>query len=144
MKRLVLAALIAASLMATRAEAGLVWTVKANMSVRQRPGLEGVELVRANGIHRVTVTDMGIYTEFFLRVKSGALVQNAVAADGCSTDWLHVKEVSSVVCMTTVVQSPCVDGVWEAVTTGQIKFITLFKKTEIGVSEPVFVNCSCI
>lgn len=144
MKNLTILLMIASTLLLVeRAEAGLVWKATARLSVTSRPALEGIKWVKARGIHRVTVTDMGIYTKLMIRVFAGSLEFNTSRETACSTDWVRIIGPSTVSCTTFSIHQPCEDGVWEAVTTGKLLIATMFRRTKIDVSEPIFVNCGC-
>jgi hypothetical protein len=144
MKKLAILTMIAgAFLISERAEAGLVWTATARMSVTQRPALEGAESVKVRGVHRVTVTNMGMYTDVVLWIDSGTIEFNGVEESFCSTGWAMFDDVATVRCSTSW-QSLCDSGIWEAVTVAKIKVATFFTKTKIGMSEPFFINCSCV
>ncbi len=145
MKNLTILLMIASSLLLVeRAEAGLVWKATARLSVTSRPALEGIEWVKARGIHRVTVTDMGIYTKLTIKVYSGSLEFNTAREVDCATNWTPISGPSTVSCTTLDIQQPCDDGVWEAVTTGKLLIANMFARSRIDVAEPVFVNCGCI
>jgi hypothetical protein len=144
MKKLAILMMIASSVfLADRAEAGLVWTATARISVIQRPALEGTAFVKVRGIHRVTVTNMGMYTDVVLWIDSGSIEFNGAAESVCSTGWKKFDDVATVRC-STFYQGPCDSGIWEALTLAKVRVATFFTKTQIAMAEPVFVNCSCV
>ena len=145
MKKLTILLMIASSLLLVeRAEAGLVWNATATLSVTPRPGAEGVDWVKARGVHRVTVTDMGSFTKLEIKVHAGSLEFNTFSEAICSGRWVMITHASTVSCTTVVVQRPCDDGIWEAVTLGRLRIALLFTRTKIGLANPKFVDCGCI
>ncbi len=144
MKRLTILLMIAGSLLLVeRAEAGLVWSATATLAVIPRPAAEGVEWVKARGIHRVTVTDMGSFTSLGIKVHAGSLEFNTIGEIVCYGSWVSISSASTVSCTTVVIQEPCEDGIWEAVTIGKVLIASVFKRTKIGLTSPVAVNCAC-
>ena len=144
MKNLTILLMIASTLLLVEpAEAGLVWKATARLSVTSRPALEGTAWVKARGIHRVTVTDMGSFTKLTIRVFAGSLEFNTSRATACATNWAPISGPSTVSCTTLILQDPCDNGVWEALTTGKLLIAYMFPRTKIDIAEPVFVNCGC-
>jgi hypothetical protein len=144
MKRIAILMLAVGSLLSVEpAAAGLVWTARATLLVVARPGVNEVEFVKSRSLHRVTVSDMGPYSEFQLRIRTGKIEFNAVTEGSCSTRWQTVTEVTTVSCTKVVFQEPCEAGIWEATTLAEALVVSFFKKKTIAHADPAFVSCGC-